>query len=72
MVVAEVVSGEMGQRWKGKYAAVRRVRVMRDGTGSIDLMFDYHQLKPREYHIPYSSPLLGVVHIHLICDALSR
>jgi hypothetical protein len=54
MVVIEVVSGEMGQQWKGRNAAERIVRGMRDGTGSVDLMFDCHQIKAREYHIPNS------------------
>lgn len=48
MVIEEVVSGEMGRRWKGRYAAVQRVRGMRDGTESIDLMFDFDQLKLRD------------------------
>ena len=43
MVVIEVVSGEMDQRWKGRYVAEQRERGMRDGTGSIDLTFDFHQ-----------------------------
>jgi hypothetical protein len=65
MVVKEVVSGEMGQQWKGRNAAERIVRGMRDGRGSIDLTFDYHQPELIEYHIPYSGPLLCVVHIHI-------
>jgi hypothetical protein len=69
MVVIEVVSGEMDLQWKGRYAAERRVRGMRDGTGSIDLMFDFHQPELIEYHIPYSGPLLGVVHIHILYDS---
>ena len=43
MVTKEVVLGEMVQRWKGRYAAVQRVRGMRDGTESVDWMFDFHQ-----------------------------
>lgn len=69
MVVIEVVSGEMDQRWKGRYAVALRVRGMRDGTGSIDLMFDFDQPKLRVYHIPNSGPLLGVVHIHVLYDS---
>jgi hypothetical protein len=69
MVVIEVVSGEMDQQWKGRYVAEQRERGMRDGTGSIDLMFDFHQPKLREYHIPNSGPLLGVVHIHVLYDS---
>jgi hypothetical protein len=69
MVVKEVVSGEMDQQWKGRYVVVRRVRGRRDGTGSIDLTFDFHQPELRGYHIPYSGPLLAVVHIHIIYDS---
>lgn len=43
MVTKEVVLGEMVQRWKERYAAVRTVRGMRGGTESIDWMFDFHQ-----------------------------
>jgi hypothetical protein len=45
MVVKEVVSGEMDQQWKGRYVAGQREHGMRDGTGSIDSMFDFHQPK---------------------------
>jgi len=68
MVVTEAVLGEMGQRWKGRYAAEQRERGRRDGTGSIDLTFDYASVLARQSGIPYSGPLLGVVHIHIIYE----
>jgi len=68
MVIIEALLGEMGQRWKGRYAAGQTVRGRRDGTGSIDLMFDFHQPDIKERYIPYGGPLLGVVHIHILYD----
>jgi hypothetical protein len=65
MAVKEGVSGEMDQRWKGRYAVVQRVRGMRDDTGSVDLMFDYLSVLARQSDIPYSCPLLSVVHSHV-------
>jgi len=66
MVVIEAVLGEMGQRWKGRYAAEQKERGRRGGTGSIDLTFDYVSALAIQSDIPYSGPLLGVVHIHIL------